>query len=329
MAEGDHGEDAGGAPCGDVAGEEGDDAEQNDDGSEGEPVRDADAVEQAAQEAGEEERGGESDEDAGGGEAQALRENLAEDDGFLRTEGDADTDFVGALFGCVGDDSIEADGGEEEREEAEGAGEVDNDALEDVAHLHIVFEGGDVVEGQVGVEAGGGLLDCGGVRERITGDTEVDGDFAAVALPEGQEDGGGWIVNQATVFGVSGDADDGARCFPELHLFADGVLSGPVAISESLIDDDDGLGAGAVRVGEVAAAEDWRAQGGEVVGADVAAVGFDGFMRLRDVAFGLDAVGVDGEAEGEKSARVAAWTPGRVWRRARSWRWNAMPLVSE
>jgi hypothetical protein len=61
VAEGDHGEDAGGPPCGDVAGEERDDSEQEDDGGEGEPVRNADAVEQAAQETREEERGDESD----------------------------------------------------------------------------------------------------------------------------------------------------------------------------------------------------------------------------------------------------------------------------
>ena len=61
VAEGDHGEDAVGPPCGDVAGEERDDSEQEDDGGEGEPVRNADAVEQAAQETREEERGDESD----------------------------------------------------------------------------------------------------------------------------------------------------------------------------------------------------------------------------------------------------------------------------
>lgn len=59
-------------------------------------------------------------EDAGDGEAQALSEDLAENDGFLRAEGDADADFVGALFGGVGDNSVETDGGEEKREEAEG-----------------------------------------------------------------------------------------------------------------------------------------------------------------------------------------------------------------
>ena len=130
---------------------------------------------------------------------------------------------MGALFGGVSDNAIESDGSEQESEDAEAAGEIDDDAFEDVA-VDVGLERGDVVERKVGIEVGDGLLNGGGVVEWIAGDAEMEDDFAAVGLPERDEDERGWIVNEAAIFAVGGHADDGEVSAPELDLPAEGVL---------------------------------------------------------------------------------------------------------
>jgi hypothetical protein len=58
------------------------------------------------------------------------------------------------------------------------------------------------------------------------------------------------------------------------------------------------LGCEVIVAGEVASDEQGCTEGFKIMRGDIAAVGFDGFVWLGDVAFGLDAVGVDGEAKG-------------------------------
>src|SRR5690242_14240652 len=55
---------------------------------------------------------------------QHVAQNQAKNRTSLRAKGHADTDFMRSLRDNVGDDSIEADGGEQERQAAEEAGKV-------------------------------------------------------------------------------------------------------------------------------------------------------------------------------------------------------------
>ena len=82
-----------------------------------------DAEEDGAEEAGEEEGGDEAGEDAEGGELEGAGENELEDVGAGRAERDADADLFVSLGDEIGDDAVDAEAGEGEREDGEDADE--------------------------------------------------------------------------------------------------------------------------------------------------------------------------------------------------------------
>ena len=65
------------------------------------------------------ERARDADGDAGDGEPHAAADDQAEDVAALRADGHAQPDLLRSLADGIGDDSVEADGGEEERDERE------------------------------------------------------------------------------------------------------------------------------------------------------------------------------------------------------------------
>src|SRR6266404_1217238 len=119
VAQGDDGVDLGGATRGDVTGEHGGQRENQRHAAEGKRVVGADAVEQAAENA----HRGKSDEQAKnqarGGEAHSLADHEAEHAARLRAHGHANTDFARLLVNGIGQDAVDADYREDQRESTE------------------------------------------------------------------------------------------------------------------------------------------------------------------------------------------------------------------
>lgn len=115
-------------------------------------IVDAYSIELAAEEVCEQDDGGKRDDGGDGGDEGHLAQDRDDDAGARGSEGEADADFAGALFGGVGKDTVEADGGKDQREEREADGK-DGEGL---------FAGGDDVGlGLYGTEA---VNDQGGVE---------------------------------------------------------------------------------------------------------------------------------------------------------------------
>ncbi len=109
-AQRDHGIDAHGAACRQVAGDERDGGEQEANGGEGDGVGGAGFEKYGAQESREPEAEQESDQQADENQPDAVAEDEAEDVLTLRAEGEANADFVGALPRGVGNEAVDSDG---------------------------------------------------------------------------------------------------------------------------------------------------------------------------------------------------------------------------
>ena len=224
----------------------------------------------------------ESDEDLQEGSA----EDEADDAGAISAESHADADFAGAALDGVGGDAVEADGGEDEGEDAEEAGHVGDGTLLIEVGVDLLAHGQDIEEGEVGIDVGEDAADLGLEAFHAAAGLE-DGAFDVVGhvidaahhrvvfvfdvLREGDEEhrarrlGVGGIV----VLGVADDADDfiGAAVAGEIEaeVLADGVFAGlEEALDEGFVDDDDVLGGGGVVCGDGAAADDLLAEGFKV-----------------------------------------------------------------
>ena len=114
-----HGFDGRGASRGKEAGDKSNKAKQESHGCKGDHVGRPNAIEHAAQEARKEQRGANADAQAGDGEPKPLLEHLAKNGALAGSKGDADADFMSALAGGVRDDTIDADGGENQGQQSE------------------------------------------------------------------------------------------------------------------------------------------------------------------------------------------------------------------
>src|SRR5271155_2293581 len=121
MAQGDHGIYRGGAASWDVAGCEGYGDEQGRNGGEGERIGGADAEQQIGHQAREREGSHKPDRSSDDRELQPFAENLEQNFALLRAQRHADANFVGALSYEVGDYAVDADAGEQERDDGEGS----------------------------------------------------------------------------------------------------------------------------------------------------------------------------------------------------------------
>src|SRR6185437_13128334 len=111
--------DAGGAARGQVAGDQSRDEDGGGRGGEYERVGWIDAIEQRSHQTGERERSGYAHYESGADERHALPRNLHQDLRALRAQRHADADLGGALRDAVGDDAVDADGGERQRRRGE------------------------------------------------------------------------------------------------------------------------------------------------------------------------------------------------------------------
>src|SRR5271156_6118923 len=123
MAQGDHGIYRGGAASWDVAGGQCYGDEQSRYGGEGERIGRADAEQQVGHQAREREGGREAERNSDDRELQPFAENLEQNFALLRAQRHADANFVDALSDEVGDYAVDADAGEQERDDGEGSEE--------------------------------------------------------------------------------------------------------------------------------------------------------------------------------------------------------------
>ncbi len=72
----------------------------------------------------------------------------------IGAENHADADFVGTLRDGVGCDAVEADSGEDQRDDAEEAGEAGGGTLLIKRKLDLLLHGSNAGDGQIGIELG-------------------------------------------------------------------------------------------------------------------------------------------------------------------------------
>ena len=167
---------------------------------------------------------GDADRDSDSDEEKYLAHDEPADIGAFRAEGHADADFVGAAGDHVGHQTVDADAGEEDGEQAEEGGELRDEALPGDGAGDLLVERGDAGDGEVGVDGVDGALDGGGDGGGIAGvaDNKITEELVALRVENVVERLGGFV--EVLEFDVPGDADD-------LHLppRAVGVADGVVA----------------------------------------------------------------------------------------------------
>lgn len=167
--------DPGGATGREVPGEKRDRHEAERHRDEGEGIMRGHAKEDGAEKAGHEKSSEQTDDDPGGGEPEGLPEDELENAGARRPEGKADADFLVPLRHEVGDDAVNSETGEAEREnrkEADqpgaetrrGGGIVDERLHR--AHFH---DHGGIEHAERAAHAGRGHHRAGGSAERSSG----------------------------------------------------------------------------------------------------------------------------------------------------------------
>ena len=109
----------GGAVGGQIAGEDGDDAQGSGYRGERREIGGPHPEENRAQKAGKDQRSRDTGGDAAGGEEHPVAQYADEDVAFSGTERDADADFVSALARGVGDDAVNAHRGQQQSQQSE------------------------------------------------------------------------------------------------------------------------------------------------------------------------------------------------------------------
>src|SRR5438445_3897043 len=115
--------DARGAAGGDVASEQCDTGKQNRDGSKRERIGRANSVNQSGYEAGEANRSGDSDADADQRDLQSLSQHHPQDVSSGRAKRHANSNFVRALAGQIGNHAVDSDRGKNKSKRGEYAEE--------------------------------------------------------------------------------------------------------------------------------------------------------------------------------------------------------------
>ena len=136
-------------------------AERDDGAAEDERVPAFDLVELGRDEAGASDRDGNADEQADDDLGESSAQDEADDIGLVRAEGHADADFAGAALDGVGGDAVEADGGEDEGEDAEESGHLGDGALLIEVGIDLLLQGLNAEEGEVGIDVAEDVADRG------------------------------------------------------------------------------------------------------------------------------------------------------------------------
>src|SRR5580693_8544167 len=140
------------AAGGDQTSESGGEGQDQGDGDEGGGIGGGNVDQQGFQNPGDGERGGESEHESDGELGHALGKDEAEDVSVAGAEGDANADFLGSLIDGVGDDGVEADRGQAERDGGEDGEQDSEHAVGPVLTLQLFVHGAEVADGEAVVE---------------------------------------------------------------------------------------------------------------------------------------------------------------------------------
>src|SRR5215469_16661722 len=133
--------------------------------------------------------------------------------------------------------------------------------------------------------------------ERVAGHASVNDDARVVVLKERQVKERLRLRSKFVIVAVLGNTNHGIPSACRVKLFADRLLVRPVALSESGVDDGDALRTVDIGRREVPSGEKGSLHGLQIMRANVGVLNFHRFVRPRDVAFHLDGIRVDVEAE--------------------------------
>ncbi len=161
----DHGIDLCRAPCRKISCHAGNQHQRDDACKEAGCVGAAKTIEQVRDDAASCQRNRHSDSNAGGDQQDDLAHDEPADIGSAGADGDADSDLVGAAADHVGHQSVDADGGEEDRKNPEEGGELCDQALVGNGARDLFIERSDTADGEGVVNAVHRLLHC--VRDRV------------------------------------------------------------------------------------------------------------------------------------------------------------------
>jgi len=225
----------------------------------------------------------------------------------LRAEGHADADFAGALADRIGDDSIETNDAEKERQGSESS----DDPCRRSVHpgrggvVEAAGHGAGLPGGEAGIDAVNGGGDGGEERVLVLRGAEDDGEVVGRRWIEGDGEGsarGGVELAFLNVVDDADDADMGVRVAIGGDLLADGILIGEELLRELLVDDADEGMRGVIALLEELAADELGLESGEVARTHFAVDDFAEavVMRLTDDGEDDGAVAVaKGEHAGE------------------------------
>jgi len=203
-----------------------------------------DADQHASEEPTEEEGAGDAEDAASSDEAGGLRDDEADKSAARCAEGEADAHLLRAPRDGVGKDAVDADSGEDDREQGEAGDEQhDEAALRNLARDALVH-GLDVKERLLWVDSEDGLTH--GVREQggIGGAAESDIERVGRGLRLGDVKLGLHLLFQTVVPYIIHNAHDGERC--ELVASHDPIeplakrIAGKVVDGKSAVDNGNG-----------------------------------------------------------------------------------------
>src|SRR6266446_5961931 len=245
VAEGYDGVDAGGAAGGDEAGQQSDKREQGGDAGEGERVGGADAEKKAGQEARDPERSSDSQDKTEKRQARSLTENEAEDIAALGAKSDADAKFLGALRDAVGDQAVDAHGGEQQSDGGKNSEKQHGEARAGKRIGEKLIHRGDGGHGLFGVQLLKLRVDSGNHGQGITGSAHQNRHSGIDELRHGPINGGLRGDVEPHLADIADHADDFRRVelvfVKALHVdggfLAEGIDAVQVFVRESLVED--------------------------------------------------------------------------------------------
>ena len=265
----------------------------------------------------EEARAGESGEDAedesDGGETQAVRENVTEDDGARGAEGHADADVARALSDDVREHAVDADGRKRESDDREDGEKKSIEVRGGQSSGNFLLHGGEIVDRNArsdGRDCGAKIV--GGKCGVASAENDVHGAIEPVQasarhLFDGEIEHGHDFLVEALGANVTYDADDFmpngieaafGTAFAAGEALADGIFVGPHGAGESFVNDGDESGGAKILRGEIAAGFERDANCVEIAGRDDLNFGVDEIDGIERLAFGEEAVGAPAVAHG-------------------------------
>jgi len=239
VTQGDERVDSRGAASGHVACGDGDNDKQHRYADDREWIGRANAVEKICEIACEEERTGETKRKANENHDQALTKDEAKNVGGRRAESHTNADFAGALRDKIGNDTVNADRGEDQGEGGEDGEERHIGAWDSDRVFDALLHGGDVKNRLPWI--GGGKLGANGRNEPagvlVASDDDRSGVFAKVRDVDLRIR----IVVESSIVDITHDTDNSApRALgsAEADAFRERGIGGEKVLGERRADDD-------------------------------------------------------------------------------------------